>query len=356
MPWTLARHTASSSAFSNTCGRIIGFELMHVTLKEFRRRNRDWMKRNIWESKSDLPKNNSKCSNYQCLWVVSIYCSPPQQEFPITWMKIWACQVCFGNLWSASTPPSPCLAPGGGGSRLAPRATNVATLEMLTQPSEKSPRHWLKREAADGPPVRDIPDSLWKKLQGFNWKDKYKDANSNCSLKVYTVQVELAYQAKQQISQINPNNRKSSLFWIQFLEWLRNFVSINLFVSHLFHIFWRQTKPLCVGKLGRNGKNDETFTLKRRDCKHISPCLEPGLSFWVGAWCFMQQPLIYSWKTGQSPSVQHRWISARTLGQKPKEEAILKKASMAHGEIPILGYWLKREGEGRDRPAKCWKG
>ncbi len=34
--------------------------------------------------------------------------------------------VGFWYLWSASTPLPPCLAPGGGGSRLAPRATNVA--------------------------------------------------------------------------------------------------------------------------------------------------------------------------------------------------------------------------------------
>ena len=143
---------------------------------------------------------------------------------------------------------------------------------------------------------------------------------------------------KQQISQINP---------LEKFPLLNSILGMVTTLSiYLFHIFWRQTKPLCVGKLGRNGKSDETFTLKQSNCqdfKHISPCLEPGLSFWVvGLATSCYNPLqLENWTISKCATQADLGLHLR-----PKEEG------GGHGPIPILGYWLKREGEGRDRPAR----
>lgn len=141
----------------------------------------------------------------------------------------------------------------------------------MRQPS--LPRRWLKREAANGPPGRDIPDNLWLasgKNRRFNSKGIYKKWKK-LSLKVYTVQVELAYQNNKSLKSIH---WKSSLFLNSILG------MVTTLSIYLFHIFWRQTKPLCVGKLGRNGKNDETFTLKQKGNNPIVRTSNTSLHAW----------------------------------------------------------------------------
>ena len=77
---------------------------------------------------------------------------------------------------------------------------------------------------------------------------------------------------KQPISQINP---------LEKFPLLNSILGMVTTLSiYLFHIFWRQTKPLCVGKLGRNGKNDETFTLKQKGNNPIVRTSNTSLHAW----------------------------------------------------------------------------
>ena len=155
---------------------------------------------------------------------------------------------------------------------------------------------------------------------------------------------------KQQISQINP---------LEKFPFLNSILGMVTTLSiYLFHIFWRQTKPLCVGKLEKEREEwwdihpkTERKQSNCQDFKHISPCLEPGLSFWVvGLAASCNNPLqLENWTISKCATQADLGLHLR-----PKAEggAHFEKAPMAHGEIPILGYSLKREGEGRDRPAR----
>ena len=213
----------------------------------------------------------------------------------------------------------------------------------MCQPS--LPRRWLKREAADGPPGRDIPDNLWLasgKNRRFNSKGICKKWEKNsawrCIRYRWSLPTKTTNLSNQSIGKV-PSFESNSWHGYNF---------VHLFVSHLLEA---NETLVSRGARKRNRKNDETFTLKRQDCKHISPCLEPGLSFWVvGLDASCNNPLqLENWTISKCATQVDLGLHLR-----PKAEggAHFEKAPMAHGEIPILGYWLKREGEGRDRPAR----
>ena len=249
----MARHTANTALLSATLNHWLRIDALGVEIR--------------------FTKKHSKCSNYQCLWAVSMRVAPPTRiSAPIHLDENLGLACCFlvncGQLPETFMP--------GTRWRWISACTSCHTCHTCRNPEmcqPSLPRRWLKREAADGPPGRDIPDNLWlasRKNRRFNSKGICKKWEKTQPEGVYGTGG--ACLPKQQISQINP---------LEKFPLLNSILGMVTTLSiYLFHIFWRQTKPLCVGKLAWNGKNDETFTLKQKGNNPIVRTSNTSLHAW----------------------------------------------------------------------------
>lgn len=201
-------------------------------------------------SRIRFTKKHSKCSNYQCLWAVSMRVAPPTRISPPPIHLDENLGLACWFLVNCGQRPPETFMPGTRW-RWISACTSYHTCRNPEMRQPSLPRRWLKREAAEGPPGRDIPDNLWLasgKNRRFNSKGISKMGKNSawrCIRYRWSLPTKTTNLSNQSIGKV-PS--------FEFNSW-HGYNFVHLFVSHLLEA--NETLVcVCRGarKLGRTGR------------------------------------------------------------------------------------------------------